>query len=81
MAKLVQFPGATIELGKITASDEPGRANVECTMRVNNPARLFWWAVRNEYNVRWWQWPRVVAIVVKIAVLHRLGKWRWFEDD
>ena len=81
MAGIAQFPGATIETGKITQSDDPRYASVECTLTVYNPARLFWWTARTQFDIDWWAWPFVVFIVIKIAILHRLGRWTWLEDE
>lgn len=80
MAKIAQFPGATIELGKIIDS-KPGQAVMECKFTVHSPARLFWWAVRTHHTVLWWQWPRVIFIVIGVAILHGLGRWEWFGDE
>lgn len=95
MAGIVQFPGATIEMGKVIRLDEPIQsesasgvivrrprtATVECTFTIHSPAKLLWWATRTHYIVRWWQWLFVVFTVVKVAILHQLGQWRWFEDE
>jgi len=48
---------------------------------VYNPASLFWWTARTQFDIDWWAWPFVVFIVIKIAILHRLGRWTWLEDE
>lgn len=73
MAKFnMDLPGCEVT-AKLEFRDGCAYSNVN--IEINNVRRLVWYCIRTQYKVKWYQWPYVLWIVLKLSILHKLGRW------